>query len=143
MIKKASVFLLLSIPFCSVANELCFKNLIREDMCAYASKIASESGKVLPIKLSDNMSIVSINAIFNKLIFVAYLNYNHDYLSSTYNGDISLEKKLKGVMRNYSKSSVCTNRQTSAFVGLGGEIEYRYVFSDGNIFDTYAITSCK
>ena len=89
------------------------------------------------------MSIVSINAIFNKLIFVAYLNYNHDYLSSTYNGDVSLENKLKGVMRNYSKSSVCTNRQTNAFVGLGGEIEYRYVFSDGNIFDTYAITSCK
>lgn len=131
------------LPIFSFANDLCFKNLIKEDMCAHASKIASEAGKSLPIKLNDNMSIISINAILNKLLFVARLNYNHEYLSSVYNGDMTVEKKLKSIMQNYSKSSICTNKQTEAFVGLGGEIEYRYVFSDGNVFDTYTITSCK
>lgn len=131
------------LPIFSFANDICFKNLIKEDMCAHASKISSEAGKSLPIKLNDNMSIISINAILNKVLFVARLNYNHDYLSSVYNGDVSAEKKIKSIMQNYSKSSICTNKQTNAFVGLGGEIEYRYVFNDGNVFDTYTITSCE
>ncbi|HEA2991436.1 TPA: hypothetical protein RVQ02_004336 [Escherichia coli] len=131
------------LPIFSFANDICFKNLINEDMCAHANKIASEAGKSLPIKLNDNMSIVSINAILNKLLVVAHLNHNNSYLSKVYNGDVTLENKLKSVMRNYSKSSICSNRQMKAFIHLGGEIEYRYVFSDGNIFDTYAITNCE
>lgn len=141
MIKTASVFLLLLIPFWSVANELCFNNLINEDMCAHANKIASEGSKQTPIQLNDNISIVSINSILNRVILVARLNY--DYLSLTTNHDITLEHKTKELIRNLSKYKICTNRQTRAFIHLGGEVEYRYVFSDGNIFDAYTITSCE
>lgn len=143
LVRTITATVLFTLPIFSYANDICFKNLIKEDMCAYASKVASEAGKSLPIKLNDNMSIISVNSIFNKLLFVAHLNYNHEYLSKIYKGDVNLERKLKDTMRNYSKSSICTDRQTRAFVGLGGEIEYRYVFSDGNVFDTYAITSCE
>lgn len=141
MLKAASVCLLF-IPFCSVANELCFQNAIKKDVCAYASGIASEVAKVLPIQLSDNMSIVSVDAISNKVVIVAQLDYNYDYLSSVYNGDIAFENKIKETMRIYSKSNICTDKQTSQFVSLGGEVEYKFVFNDGNIFDSYAITGC-
>lgn len=135
--------ILLILPFFSLANDICFKNLIKEDMCALAEKIANEGSKVLPIKVGNNMSIISINSVFNRIIIIAYLNYTKTDLSSIYKGDVSIEKKLNNYMKNYSKSNACMNKQTSSFINLGGEIEYKYVFSDGSIFDTYAITSCE
>ena len=54
------------LPIFSFVNDICLKFNKNEDMCAHANKIASEAGKSLPIKLNDNMSIVSINAILKQ-----------------------------------------------------------------------------
>ncbi|TIM21140.1 MAG: hypothetical protein E5Y74_15215 [Mesorhizobium sp.] len=121
--------ILLTWPRVATANE-CLSKYTKTDVCAYAKKMQTEMAPALPMLISSNISVRSIIAIGPRIVF------NATWAQT----DAEVDAKLlaAGVSRpvyvqkidEMTKNYVCRAEELSAFVRLGGEIQYTYTTVD-------------
>lgn len=124
-------------------SNTCTPNLIKEDMCIQAKKLAGNVQKELPIKSGDNLYITNVKADNTRVIITAEMKYNRNALEHAYQNNDSDIDKAKKILSYNAENSVCQNKILMSFINLGGVIQYEYVFNDGNLFNIVAVSSCK
>lgn len=140
---KITLFYLIFIfPAVAFANNTCIPNLIKEDMCVSAKKITTAMQKELPVKITENMAITTATAEQRRVILTASLSYNLDTLINMADGDKEFIAKARAINKKVSRKTICENREIRAFINLGGEVQYDYIFNDGSVYDIVTITSC-
>lgn len=145
MMKKILICLGLAlIPFYAAAvTDQCRSNIENEDMCVHAKQIAKQIKKGRPIESDDLVNIIDVKSEGKRIIVTTEMNTTRDSLENTY--------KRKGVslvdgttmLRANATEVACGSKLLTAFVNLGGVMQYEFVFSDGSLFDIVAVTSCK
>lgn len=130
-------------PLFSMANDACFPNLIKENMCKHADNLSNEIKKNLPIRLTDNMVLTKIKSVDRRIILTASLSYDFNVLKNVFNDDKDFIDRARHINREMSIKNVCADKHVRAFINLGGEIEYEYIFNDGSIYDVVTITDCS
>ncbi|MGQ6630770.1 hypothetical protein ACUNDV_23885 [Serratia sp. IR-2025] len=140
-LKISSAAILLCASFAHA--DKCMPNLVKEDMCKVATKLAMEGKNSIPTKISENMQITDIKSENVRLILTASLSYNLSSLEEAYHHNEENIEQAKNYMRKYAKNNACNKKPTRSFINLGGQIEYDYVFNDGSIYDVVTVTSCE
>jgi len=127
---KACIVVLtfLSIAWDANAKDSCVANMVGVDICAKAKEIASEFQKHLPIVMSHNLSIVSAAAMGPLVAIQAKHSLAKAEVDSAY---AQAGMDLRRSMETATTGIICEEESpTRAFVNLGGEIQYLYLFSD-------------
>lgn len=135
-------YLIFIFPAVAFADNACIPNLIKEDMCVSAKKITTAMQKELPVKITENMVITTATAEQRRVILTASLSYNLDTLIDMAGGDKEFIAKARAINKKVSRKTICENREIRAFINLGGEVQYDYIFNDGSVYDIVTITSC-
>lgn len=140
----ASVFL--TIASCTnvvSANQECITGLTKTDMCAKARQLSDEIARILPMKMSQNMSWESIAASGKTIQAHIRLSYDKKHLEETYKkAGLPLSHAKQAIQK--SAASICQqDTPTRAFISLGGSFKYVYSFVDGEQFTTAVVSSCK
>lgn len=135
-------YLIFIFPAVAFADNACIPNLIKEDMCVSAKKITTAMQKELPVKITENMVITTATAEQRRVILTASLSYNLDTLIDMADGDKEFIAKARAINKKVSRKTICENREIRAFINLGGEVQYDYIFNDGSVYDIVTITSC-
>lgn len=143
--RKTLIYMALSIfPLCASAdNNKCTPNTTNQDMCIFAKKLADEVQKELPIKNSDDLYLTEVKTDKTRVIITAKMKYSSNELKNTLKIKGNNIDAAKASLRTNAENSVCSNKQLSAFINLGGIMQYEYVFNDGKLLDIVAVTSCK
>ncbi|MEQ4787953.1 hypothetical protein ABN070_14910 [Morganella morganii] len=139
---KKYPLLLLLFTTAVFAKSTCMSNLTQQDMCIVAKKITSAMQKELPVKITENMVITTATTEQRRVILTASLSYNLDTLIDMADGDKEFITKAKAINKKVSRKTICENREIRAFINLGGEVQYDYIFNDGSVYDIVTITSC-
>mgnify|MGYP000505866152 CR=1 FL=1 len=129
----------------SLQDNRCKPNLIGFDICEAAKRAAREVAKDLPTQLNKNMSIESVVAAGPNLLLKIRLHYERDYLSEIYRQNGLNEEAVdayakKAMSRSFE--SICLSKELNAFVNLGGGVDAKYEFLDGEYYHTTSVRSC-
>ena len=124
----------LAIPHAS-ANQ-CLSPYTKTDICALAKKIQSELAPSLPMQLSKSLYLRHAIAIGPLLQLTALLNYDLEFLNNALQSQGINRREVDKKMRVMTLNSVCSQKGTRAFLGLGGEVSYLYQFNDGQEYMT-------
>lgn len=108
----------------------------------HAKEVAAELAPNLPMQISKNVTIRTVTAIDTTLTMVAKLAYDYDYLKSAAAAGGVTPESLKPKMQVMTTNIVCSDKALSAFVQLGGEIQYIYQFDDGVQYMVAAVKEC-
>ncbi len=114
------------------------KDFIRK----HAKEVAADFAPNLPMQISKNLTIRTVIAIDTTLAMVAMLAYDYDYLKSASAASGVTPESLKPKMQVMTTNIVCSDKVLSAFVHLGGEIQYIYQFNDGVQYMVAAVKEC-
>ena len=109
----------------------------------YAKEAAAEMAPNLPMQISKNLTIRTITAIDTTLTMAAKLAYDYNYLKSAVAASGATPESLKLKMQVMTTDMVCSDELLSAFVQLGGEIQYIYQFSDGIQYMIASVDECS
>ena len=125
----------------SVAQDfVCKPNLIGEDMCKRASEIATEIGKMLPMKTNDGTTLVEISAENTTVSVIGNWEMSGTQLGESVrrSGMSVSEFREKGAQS--TKKMACSADVLASFVRLGGELRYTYYSSDGaRVFEALVV----
>lgn len=140
--KKILFVVSLLFPLTTFANNPCIPNLIKEDMCVAAEKIANGVKKNIPIKITDSMKITDITSEKRRIIMTMSLSYNMNDLTAIDNGDDQLLHEIRDFHNKASIQTACGNKYIRSFINLGGEVEYKFIFKNKSIYDVVTVTTC-
>jgi len=109
----------------------------------HAKEVAAEFAPNLPTQISENLTIRTVIAMDTTVTLVAMLAYDYDYLKSAATAGGVTPESLKPKMQVMTTNMVCSDKALSAFVQLGGEIQYIYQFSDGVQYMIASVEECS
>jgi hypothetical protein len=111
----------------------CIPNSINFDVCAEARKMQAGMASHLPMKMNQNMTLLSVIAIEKRVAMTVVWNMSNGELEQTLKISNMTRSDLVEKMRGQTKTMVCSGEKspTAAFVRLGGEIQYMYRTQDG------------
>lgn len=132
--------LMLAAASTSVADTLTEPN--HDFIRKYAKEVAAEFAPNLPMQISKNLTVRAVTAIDTSLTLVALLAYDYDYLKSAATAGGVTPESLKPKMQEMTTNMVCTDELLTAFVRLGGEIQYIYQFNDGVQYMVAVVKKC-
>jgi len=142
--KKKLVTLLLAFPLTTFAATNCFNNHINEDMCKRAANMALDIRPHLPLTMSDRVEMYSIESQENKLIAHVKIDMSEEEILTTAKQNHIQPGVVKTRMAEQAKSNVCEKKNPiSAFIRLGGEMQYIYTHPSSKVYNTITITSCE
>lgn len=142
-----NVIFILMITFVLNANatanvDECTPNLTKFDVCEEARSVAEELAPQLPIQLNSNLKITEVLALGPTLIWNVWLSYDQSFLEAkATQGGVDLDF-IKQRMRAATQHNLCKSEPTRAFIALGGNIQYNYMFNDGFKFISVNVTEC-
>ena len=113
------------------------------DVEALAKYVQVNLSKNLPQKISQNMTLTEVIAINDMVMLNALLSYDREFLENKLNSVGNTMQNFKYHFPQVVKKGVCTNEALLKFVRMGGKINYRYSFSDGENFLTIRIRRCQ
>ena len=108
----------------------------------HAKEAVAEMSPNLPMQISKNLTIRTVAAFDTTLAMVAMLAYDYDYLKSAAAAGGVTPESLKPKMQVMTINMVCSDKSLSAFVQLGGKVQYIYQFNDGVQYMVAAVEEC-
>ena len=109
----------------------------------HAKEVAAEFAPNLPMQVSKNLTIRTVTAFDTTLSMAVKLAYDYDYLKSAVAASGVTPESLKPKMQVMTTNMVCSDKLLSAFVRLGGEVQYIYQFNDGVQYMVAAVEECS
>lgn len=122
--------------------DYCTPNLIKENVCELAKKVADGGNKNTPNKISEEMTLLTYKTDGVKLTGLVRFSYNQKLLDLKTNGNQEALSKIESMVKQGAINSVCNGKATKAFINLGGEVEYDYIFNDGSSYTKFTISTC-
>ena len=126
-----------------IAQDECFPNLIKFDICAQARTIQSKMASTLPMRLNAEITLQHIIAIGSRLSMTVVWHLSNSKLQSRMSAASMSRDDLKAKMEAQTDSMVCGDDALAAFVGLGGEIQYVYRTEDAVPVYSPLVTTCE
>lgn len=125
----------------AVAQDLaCKPNLIGEDICLVAERMANEMATQLPMTTPDGTTLTSIEANGSVVsISGSWKMSGDEFLEKLLPSPTTMsEFRLEGLKS--TTRMACSAEPLAAFVGLGGELRYTYFTVDGDrIFEALVV----
>jgi hypothetical protein len=123
-------------------GEECFSKLTQHNICATARDCQSSITASLPMKMSENITLSMVSAAGPRVVNIAIWHKKKvDVDALLQAGGISVAD-LTARMNQGTRNSVCSDKVLSAFVWLGGQVEYIYKTEDGYIVLRPVVTAC-
>jgi len=113
------------------------------DLCATARTISDRLAPALPMRVSAEMTITMIMASGNRVIMTA----TWELTEAQYREQLTIRhitpEQFEAHMQRLTQRLACGKEAASAFVNLGGQIQYSYVSSDGHPIVAPIIDNCR
>jgi len=113
------------------------------DLCAQARAAADDMAKLLPMHVSQNLTLMTVFAIGKRVTVTALLAYNRQFLESYASANAISMKSVDSAMVNMAKSGACSQIETKSFIENGGSLQYLYRFMDGTSYLNPVVSSCR
>lgn len=121
----------------------CLSKYTRTDICAKARQMQEEMAPHLPTRISADVTIVNVLAVGPRLGLTAVWQMTKAELDQRLFANNMTRDGLADRMTAAATNSVCSDRVLTAFVGLGGQIQYNYLTTDGFRIASPAILACR
>jgi hypothetical protein len=105
--------------------------------------ISDRLAPVLPMRVSSEMTITTIVAAGNRVIMTATWDLTEAQCREQLTTRHITPEQFDAHMQRFTQRVVCVQKVPSAFVTLGGEIQYRYMSVDGHPIVAPVIDSCR
>lgn len=124
-------------------EDACLSPTARFDVCQYAREVQEGTASSLPMQLNANMVLERVAAIGPRVAFYAAWSASSADLETALLNARTSEKAIKEGMVTQTRTMVCGQETTAAFIRLGGEIQYLYRLSDGAPFMSVLVDRCS
>jgi hypothetical protein len=121
----------------------CRANYGEVDLCAAARTIRDHIAPTLPVRLAADMSLATITATGRRIVMSATWGLTEAQFREQLTIRHITAEQFAAHLQRLTKRLACSSKPEAAFVTLGGEIEYRYVASDGFAIAAPLIVSCR
>jgi hypothetical protein len=142
---KAATLCLLTLigsPALSQTQDECLSEFIKHDVCADALNLQTEAAPYLPQRINNEMIIVSVLAVGPLLSMnVQWLMTKPELNARLKINKISL-LKLRRQMQEFTTTAVCSDKIQSAFVRLGGRVQFIYSTTDAFQIAAPTVSDC-
>jgi hypothetical protein len=130
-ILSAVAAVLVASPAAAFDGPECFSKFTKTNICEFARTAQAEVANGLPMKLNNNVTLVTAVVAGTKLIINASFQMTKAGAEA-----LAAERGITMASWNekmveYTRNSVCSDKLLSAFVRLGGQLQYIYKTLDG------------
>lgn len=129
-------------PSAAADGPECFSKYTKMNICEYARGAHAEMVNVLPMKLSNNVTIVTAVVVGPRLVMGASFQMTKAAAEALATERGITMTAWADKIAEATTNSVCGDKQLSAFVRLGGQVQYVYKTLDGFPIFQPAVTSC-
>jgi hypothetical protein len=109
----------------------CFSKFTKYDVCAKAKEIQGQAASTLPMRVNAEMTFSQVVAIGPLVMFVIVWQIDSNDLQVALKAQSMTAADLKLKMDQQTKTMICGQQVTAAFVRLRGKIQYAYRTQDG------------
>jgi hypothetical protein len=127
----------------AIAPECRSKGSSNVDLCAQARAYADYSAKQLPMRISQNLTIMTIFAAGKRVTMTAVLAYDRQYLESLAASKGVSMQSIDSAMIKTAQTGACSQTAVKTFIDNGGSVQYLYRFRDGSNYLNPVVSSCR
>lgn len=109
----------------------CFSEVTKTNICEYARSAQAQIASALPMKLNKNVTLTTAVVDGPKLIIIAGFQMTRAAAEALAAQNGITMAVWNDRMIDYTQNSVCADKLLSAFVRLGGRMQYNYKTLDG------------
>jgi hypothetical protein len=120
----------------------CLSKYTKTNVCNIAADIQNKIAGLLPQKLNQNMTLMSVMAVGPSLGAVVVWHMTQADLQTSLDNGLMPISQLRSRLDDFTKKSVCSANFIKSFVRLGGKFSYIYKTSDGYQIHAISITNC-
>jgi hypothetical protein len=131
------------ISTCTWGEELCTRNSLQVDVCRVATTISQTIAEELPLRLNQSLVLQHIAASDNRIRMRAVLDYTEAHLIQTMRAGVTLDAMRTSVRQTAIVIMCRPKTQLQAFIELGGQLQFVYLFSDKAHFLTVNVSHCS
>lgn len=114
-----------------------------KNACSMASNLAENMRKVLPMKVSDQVSLESASAERNVVAVTGKFQFDREVAAAFFAKNKLTLEEFQNIYSERVKPNLCRlNSETREFIESGGVVEYRYLFSDNTPFMKFGVSKC-
>lgn len=118
--------------------------LNENEACRAAQEIAAMYSGILPMKMSENMTLEKAAALKNIVQLTAVLLYSKQELEKALSRKGMTFDDMNRQLIGMTRAGTCQeNSETLAFISLGGQFQYDIKYSDGTPLLTIDIKGCE
>ena len=108
-----------------------------------AKEVAAEVSKDLPQQLAGDMTLTAVAALGSRLIAKAQMDYDRAHTNQVMEKTGWTYEQMMVAHATQTKSDICSSGNTKALIDLGGEVIYKYFYSDGILMTEVSVKSCE
>jgi hypothetical protein len=127
----------------AISPECQSKGSSNVDLCAQARAYADDSAKLLPMRISQNLTIMTIFATGKRITMTAGLSYDRQYLESLATSKGVSMQSIDSAMIKTAQTGACAQGIVRTFIDNGGSVQYLYRFRDGTSYMDPVVSSCR
>lgn len=120
----------------------CFSKYTRTNVCAYARDAQAKFASILPMQISQNVTVVSAAALGPMLMITARWELTKVDLDQRLLANRMSRAQLEANMLSLAQNNACGSPQMAAFVRLGGKVRWSYNTSDHFPIASPTIDAC-
>jgi hypothetical protein len=131
-----------NVPSTADTGDSCLSPITQYDVCKKAKEIQSQLSAALPMRLNQEMIMETVIVSGPRLAISATWNMLKSELDSRLELNFTNIGSLKKNIEDNTIRYVCSNELLSAFVRLGGNLQYIYKTRDGFLIHSPIVTNC-
>lgn len=120
----------------------CSTEFTRLNLCEEARRVADGAKSILPIRVDQELTILSLASEGRKLRMTAKWDLSMVRMHSRMKANNVTIEELKAQLRQAGSDNACNDGALAAFIGLGGILEYTYLDSSYSSIHSFEIDSC-
>jgi hypothetical protein len=120
----------------------CRGKAAKADLCAQARAYADDSARLLPMRVSQNLTISTIFAAGKRITMTAVLAYDRQYLESLAGSNGASMQAIESAMITTARTGACAPGAVRDFIDNGGSVQYLYRFRNGAPYLNPVVSRC-
>jgi len=108
-----------------------------------ATEVAAEVSKGLPQQLAGDTTLTAVESLGSTLMAKAQMAYDREHTNQVMEKTGWTYEQMMDIHATQTKNSICSNGNMKALIDLGGEVLYKYFYSDGILMTEVSVKSCE
>jgi len=122
-------------------EDACFSDLTRFDLCQHAKETASEADAYFPIQINGDMSLRSLRNEGPSLALTAVWELSQSEIEARLSLNGMSSEEMRDMLKTVGAQNACGTEILSAFLRLGGALNYRYLDSGYRTLHDFSVRS--